>query len=177
LDGPESQVTDRELDLLLKYSRDARVIVEIGCYEGKTSAALAKSSKGTVYTIDPFPKGRLGICWSEYIAKIYSRRLGLQNLKFIKGLSFQVARWFREEIDFLFIDADHSYEAIRKDWEDWFPKVRNGGIIALHDCRMAPNSPHYLGTMRFYEHDIPEIQGIEELDAVDSLVVFKKVGR
>ena len=38
---PATQVTNRELECLLKYARGAEVIVEIGCYEGSTTAALA----------------------------------------------------------------------------------------------------------------------------------------
>ena len=36
-------------------------------------------------------------------------------------------------IDFLYIDADHSYEGVRKDYEMYGPLVRRGGLIAFHD--------------------------------------------
>jgi predicted O-methyltransferase YrrM len=36
-------------------------------------------------------------------------------------------------IDFLFIDGDHSYEGVRRDYELYSPLVRDGGIIAFHD--------------------------------------------
>jgi cephalosporin hydroxylase len=38
-----------------------------------------------------------------------------------------------EPLDLLFIDADHSYAAVRKDFEAYSGLVRPGGIIALHD--------------------------------------------
>src|SRR5205085_3739448 len=122
----------------------AEVIVEIGCYEGMTTAALAANCRGRVYSIDPFSKGRLGISYGELIARINCRRLKLDNVEFIKAVSYEAAPRFRERVDLLFIDAYHSFEAIKRDWEDWFPKVRKGGIIALHDSRPAPNSPDYL---------------------------------
>jgi predicted O-methyltransferase YrrM len=172
-DHPASQVTDRELQLLLKYSRDARVTVELGCYEGKTSTALAANNLGRVFSIDPFFRGRLGICYGEQIARIYCKRLRLKNLKFVKGCSYEVAAGFREPIDFLFVDANHDYDAIKRDWEDWAPKVRNGGVIALHDCRQAMNSPDYLGTMRFYDCDIGRIDYVTEVESIDSLVLFR----
>ena len=37
------------------------------------------------------------------------------------------------KVDFLFIDDDHSYEGIKKDFEMYSPLVRKGGIIAFHD--------------------------------------------
>lgn len=36
-------------------------------------------------------------------------------------------------IDFLFIDADHSYAGVKSDWLMYSPLVRKGGIVAFHD--------------------------------------------
>ena len=36
-------------------------------------------------------------------------------------------------IDLLHIDADHSYEGAKHDWEHYEPMVRRNGIILLHD--------------------------------------------
>jgi predicted O-methyltransferase YrrM len=174
LDSAASQVTDRELQMLLRYSRDARTICEIGCYEASTSVALALNTTGTVYSIDPFYRGRLGVCYAEYVARVHRWRNGVQNLVFLKGLSHEIGRTFDLSIDFLFIDADHSYEAVKADWNGWFPKVRKGGYIALHDSKPAANSPHMLGSMRFYLEDVPQIDGVVECDSVDSLSVFHK---
>lgn len=38
-----------------------------------------------------------------------------------------------EYFDFLFIDGDHSYEGVRKDWEMYSPLVKKGGLICFHD--------------------------------------------
>jgi len=38
-----------------------------------------------------------------------------------------------ESIDFVFIDADHVYESVKKDILAWWPKVKKGGILAGHD--------------------------------------------
>jgi predicted O-methyltransferase YrrM len=37
------------------------------------------------------------------------------------------------KIDFLFIDGDHSYEGVKKDFDDYSSLIRPGGIIAFHD--------------------------------------------
>jgi len=42
------------------------------------------------------------------------------------------------KIDFLFIDADHSYEGVKADFEAWSPKVKEDGIIAFHDSNFEP---------------------------------------
>lgn len=36
-------------------------------------------------------------------------------------------------LDFVFIDADHSYEGVKRDLTEWTPKVRAGGLISGHD--------------------------------------------
>jgi len=37
------------------------------------------------------------------------------------------------ELDFVFIDAEHSYEAVRADISAWWPKLRPGGMLIGHD--------------------------------------------
>ena len=36
-------------------------------------------------------------------------------------------------LDLVFIDAEHTYDSLKKDIETWSPKVKNGGIISGHD--------------------------------------------
>ena len=59
-------------------------------------------------------------------------------------------------IDFLFVDGDHSYEGVRRDFELYTPFVRSGGIVALHDIA-SPIAP---GVARFWE----ELKGAYETD-------------
>lgn len=39
-------------------------------------------------------------------------------------------------LDFVFIDADHKYEPVKRDLRIWVPKVKSGGIVAGHDWQM-----------------------------------------
>jgi cephalosporin hydroxylase len=36
-------------------------------------------------------------------------------------------------IDFLFVDGNHQFPAVLADWTNYYPLVRGGGLIALHD--------------------------------------------
>jgi hypothetical protein len=51
-------------------------------------------------------------------------------------------------IDLLHIDGLHTYEAVRRDFDRWFPKVRAGGVILLHD--VVGRSPGF-EVWRFWE--------------------------
>ena len=54
-----------------------------------------------------------------------------------------------EPVDFLFIDADHSYEGVSRDFELYSPLVRPGGLIAFHD--VAPRISAGTGVPQFWE--------------------------
>lgn len=175
VDEAATQVTERELAVLVQHAAASQTIVEIGVFEGKTSVALAKASPGTVYGIDPFFGGRLGLAWGEVIARANRRRHHLRNLEFIKALSHDAAPRFDRAVDMIFIDADHSYKGLQQDWTDWTPKVRSGGIIALHDVHLAPNSPERKGSMEFFEAEIVRARGFERVADIDSLAVLRKL--
>lgn len=43
------------------------------------------------------------------------------------------------EIDFLFVDGDHMYEGVKKDFQMYAPLVRKGGLIAFDDMDLFDN--------------------------------------
>src|SRR6185503_3279335 len=44
-----------------------------------------------------------------------------------------LARFSDESVDLVHIDGYHTYEAVRGDFEKWYPKVKPGGILLFHD--------------------------------------------
>jgi hypothetical protein len=54
VETPETAVSPRELAELLKHAKEAKVIVEIGVFDGANTVNFAKATTGQVYAIDPF---------------------------------------------------------------------------------------------------------------------------
>jgi len=52
----------------------------------------------------------------------------------VKSDSVAAAEGFADgALDFVFIDARHTYEGCRQDIEAWYPKVKRGGLVCGHD--------------------------------------------
>jgi predicted O-methyltransferase YrrM len=57
----------------------------------------------------------------------------------IKDFSSNAAKFFANgSLDFIFIDADHGYDAVLSDIKNWGPKIRKGGFIMGHDIDWPP---------------------------------------
>jgi predicted O-methyltransferase YrrM len=56
------------------------------------------------------------------------------HVNLVKSISWDAAKRYQDNsIDFIFIDAGHDYESVRKDIVSWFPKLKYRGIMAGHD--------------------------------------------
>lgn len=54
--------------------------------------------------------------------------------KIMRGLSVEVAQQIPpSSLDFVYLDADHSYKGVMDDLKAWVTKIRPGGAIGGHD--------------------------------------------
>jgi predicted O-methyltransferase YrrM len=146
-------LADSEIALLARYATQAeKTIVEIGAAFGASSSILAlHSGPGvTVHSIDPFVTDSIGTfrateerCSAnvEQVLRAFDKKSALVRWKLHKGYSYDVVANWNILVDMIFIDGDHRYEAVRKDFDDWFPHVRSGGFVLLHDSRRLPGQP------------------------------------
>ena len=54
------------------------------------------------------------------------------------------SRFSDASLDFVFIDADHSYVVTKADIAIWRSKVRTGGILCGHDCELCVTAANRL---------------------------------
>jgi predicted O-methyltransferase YrrM len=65
----------------------------------------------------------------------------------------------RNSLDFVFVDADHSYDAVKADVAAWLPKVKPGGILAGHDYIVGEYPGVVQAALELSESNV-EVRGI-----------------
>lgn len=133
---------DRYIELV-KTLPDKSLIVEAGSYIGGSIVTLAAAllARGhTIWSAESFT-GNLDNTvdgWPLPTLKKYTQNTKT-NLPFLNINIAQLPGQFAasmfedESIDFVFVDGDHSTEAVLRDIEIWLPKVKKGGILAGDD--------------------------------------------
>lgn len=180
VDKLDGGLAAREGELLYHLARNSMgkgVIVEIGSWKGKSTIWLAKGSKaGTgakVYAIDPHTGTSLH-AWAgnestlaEFLQNIQEADVNDIVVPLVKA-SAEAANGLDEPVELLFVDGDHEYESVKLDYDTWFPKVINGGVIAFHDSMAAP------GVRRVIEGDICGSRYFRNVRFVDSITFAQK---
>ena len=95
-----------------------------------------------VYAVDPYmpyDDGPGGYVTQEVIDRVKQCMLNniephKEKVEFINKMSKDAVNEIPDgSLDYIFIDGDHSYEAVAKDMELYYSKVKSGGIFAGHD--------------------------------------------
>jgi predicted O-methyltransferase YrrM len=116
--------------------------LEIGTNYGGTLFLLCTISppNAMIISVD-LPSGRFGGGYPRRKAPLFRKFVtGDQELHLLRADSHSLRTKDRvmqildgEKLDYIFIDADHTYAGVQRDFEMYSPLVRSGGIIAFHD--------------------------------------------
>ena len=177
LSGAVTQTTEAERECLVRHASGRKALVEIGVFEGVTTYVLreAMAHDGVLYAVDPFFRGRLGVSFQERIARREVARSTRGRVEWVRTTGVASARDPRlldTAVDFVFVDGDHTWEAIEGDWNAWNGKVVPGGIIAFHDSRESQREAPEL----FVEQVVAADPRFELVDVEFRLTVFKRRG-
>ncbi len=191
----EGWLSPREAIQLYRLSREELdhppVVCEIGSWVGRSSYILARgiewNPEGKVYCIDPFD-GRGDLASAKVYKACADQLSGGQKVVFQNNMArFGVASWIEtlsmaseealefvpDDIDLLFIDGNHAYEAVLLDFRLWGPRVRPGGWIVFHDVGAA----HVNGPKEVVETQVVSSPDWEENVLIDELFAARRVKR
>lgn len=132
--------TDELTWLAEQASRSAK-IVEVGCWQGCSTLAMAANTQGMVYAVDTFlgspelMERMKAFAPGNDLFTQFMRNVGdFRNVYVKRMTSLEAAESLKEErFDLLFLDANHSYESVREDLLAWMPLLNRGGIASGHD--------------------------------------------
>ena len=115
--------------------------LELGVWTGHNMAHLLDECTNIklLYGVDPYQPYQ---DWNRYIDKSVmdnAYQTAINNLSFFPGrhkllvtTSVQAATVI-DNLDFIFIDGDHSFERCYEDLNLWYEKVKCGGLFSGHD--------------------------------------------
>ncbi len=134
--GPDGSrwTTETEKNLLQKYAQGSKLgIVEIGILDGKTTQEMALVATAPIYGIDPLVPDSMNKKLIGTEEKIKRNLEFYPKFTFIKEFSFNLSSSWKHPFDFIFIDGDHTYNAVKQDFEEWLPLLTSGGYVGFHD--------------------------------------------
>ena len=170
-------------------------LLEVGSYCGKSSVYLgyaAQSIGRVLYALDHHrgsEENQAG--WEHHDPELIDKQKGVMDtLPYFRdaiftagledvvialvGQSGVIARNWTTPLSFLFIDGGHGEEPAKADFNGWVPKVKEGGILAIHDVFPNPNDG---GRPPYEQIYLPAIESgnWDEIDVEGSLRILKRV--
>jgi predicted O-methyltransferase YrrM len=136
-------LTVKEKTLLKQYAtkipKDG-IIIEVGSYLGASACFLAVGAKKPdqrIYCIDTWHNEGMTEGVRDTFSEFKKNTEKFNNIIPLRGKSEDIAKNFKQKIDLLFIDGDHSYETVKIDLNAWLPHTKNGAILIMHDYGWA----------------------------------------
>lgn len=131
---------------------------EVGCaYGGYAEIMLCQWQGQEYYMVDPWIRQDPAV-YREDCSKVnfdayWDQVQGLaakdKRVRLVRKFSVDAAAGFSDaSLDFVFIDANHSYDAVSADLAAWWPKVKPGGVFSGHDYGNDINWPNHCEVKR-----------------------------
>lgn len=142
--------------LLYELAREVTdgCIVEVGSYRGRSTVALARGAEAgsnpRVYAVEPHEPfvGALGGKFGPEDRAAFFRNMvrtgAYRQVRLLNVSSELLAPGWREPIALLWLDGDHSYEGVKRDFEAWEPHLLADCGVVLDDADDVTLGPHRL---------------------------------
>jgi hypothetical protein len=146
-----------------------KCLVELGTHYGHSYFSFCEGVTGSTeemnfFAVDTWQgDAHAGTYDSVVFDEVKKNNLNYAKFSTLLKMTFDEAanNIDNESIDILHIDGLHTYEAVRHDFEKWFPKLKAGAVVLFHDtavkekdfgvwrfwaeiCNMYPNNLEFL---------------------------------
>lgn len=142
-------LTARDRIHILLKDLNLKTICEVGTWRGENFDVMMKSNPEIAVSVDAWLNDQrtandYGATQEEF-DQHYNNALQKQwkhdNVFVLRMLSVRAAKLFTPNFfDYVYIDADHSFEAVKADLEAWWPLVKPNGIMGGHDYKAGRRS-------------------------------------
>ena len=161
---------------IVENNQDGAHIVEVGSWKGRSASFMAveiiNSNKNIKFDCVDTWEGSIEHKTYDVITEEKLYDIFLSNIEPVKHVinpirmdSIEASKLYDDNsLDFVFIDASHEYEDVKKDILAWLPKVKIGGILAGHDY----------DTFEGVNRAVDEIFNINDLELSDYCYIYKK---
>lgn len=115
------------------------VCAEIGVYKGDYANEMLKKNPSKLHLIDPWKSIQdIPARWhaasqsdmDSIKSSVVNRFSSFPEVKISEKFSIDAVEDFEDfYFDFIYIDANHSYEYVKRDLNNWWPKLKNGGFL------------------------------------------------
>lgn len=164
----------KTFDFLVSEVPNNGIFVECGAWLGKSSSYLCDIAKDriTINIVDNW-KGSINelnstqkLANNSNIYELFISNMGNRKFNAIISDGVEASKIFdNNSCDVVFIDMEHTYDAVKKDIISWLPKVKIGGYIAGHD---------YTSDWQGVIDAVNEIFGKENILTMDTCWIYKK---
>ena len=129
---------------------DYKIGVEVGVAAGWYSTKIMeRNPQLLLYGIDPwisyegYTDYKLKSTFKTLEEQAHARLDKYPNYKFVKEFSMDAVQQFEDNgLDFVYIDGNHASPFVDQDINEWYKKVKPGGILAGHDYTKTKGRPY-----------------------------------
>lgn len=134
-------MSTKELLWLADRAKSHPLIIEVGCYLGRSTRALGDNCLGTVYAIDPY-SGPIYFDSGEEFKNFGDVEMKQFLFNMEDLIDTMAVKYFRttlknfnilDKADFIFLDGDHKFESVMEDIDEAMKRLKSGGLLAGHD--------------------------------------------
>ena len=152
-----------------KFGNKPLIGAEIGTFQGENAKYILEDLNiKKLYLIDPwedyqgykdYEKGGQKKNLNKALKKTLKRIKNYkEKVKLIKKFSSDAVKDIKEKLDFIYIDGNHDYKFVKEDMENYYKKLKKGGVLAGHDIPLPGVTKAFVEFVSKIKNSNPHIE-------------------